>query len=249
MKIKLLSDLHHEFQRKKKATEPEYFKYDGEDVLILAGDIASGSTNTIGIIKKFRDNGFENIVYVPGNHEYYGTTVPDFDNKMLAKCVGKAHFLNPGHIIIEDTVFIGATLWTNFRNDHFARMTAKDMISDFNLINDFTTGMPVVMFDKHFEYIKHTYELYPELKKVIVTHFLPAIECISPRFQRDNLINKYFANDLGNWIGNIQNTTWVFGHTHDSVDIMIGDTRMLCNPYGYYPNAINPEFKHNFTFR
>jgi len=56
--------------------------YRGEDVLVLAGDIASGSTNTIDVIKHFKDVGFSNIVYVPGNHEYYGTSFDDFYTKM-----------------------------------------------------------------------------------------------------------------------------------------------------------------------
>ena len=66
------------------------------------------------------------------------------------------------------------------------------------------------------------------------THFLPARECISPRFREDHTgLNDYFANNLGDWIFDLKDTTWMFGHTHDHVDLMIGDTRVVCNPRGY----------------
>ena len=66
MKIRLLSDLHTEFRLPYK-THP-MAEYRGEDVLVLAGDIASGSTNTMDVIKFFLSQGFPEIVYVPGNH-------------------------------------------------------------------------------------------------------------------------------------------------------------------------------------
>lgn len=49
MKIRLISDLHTEFRLPYK-TQP-FAEYKGEDVLVLAGDIASGSTNTMDVIK------------------------------------------------------------------------------------------------------------------------------------------------------------------------------------------------------
>jgi len=85
MKIRLLSDLHTEFRLPYKTHEMS--QYRGEDVLVLAGDIASGSTNTMNVIKHFLDCGFPQIVYVPGNHEYYGTGFDEFNAKMENKCM------------------------------------------------------------------------------------------------------------------------------------------------------------------
>ena len=73
-------------------------------------------------------------------------------------------------------------------------------------------------------------------KTIIVTHFLPAIECIASEYYGDSAVNDYFANDMGNWIGYLSDATWMFGHTHAPVDKVLGDTRMLCNPYGYNKN-------------
>ena len=32
----------------------------------------------------------------------------------------------------------------------------------------------------------------------------------------------------------MSDTTWLFGHTHNATDIMLGDTRVVANPHGYY---------------
>lgn len=248
MRIRLLSDLHTEFKPDPQAQQ--YFEYQDEDVLILAGDIASGSTNAVDQIKKFRRAGFKDIIFVPGNHEYYGTEIRDFDAKMKLKCasIPDVHFLNPGWVKIKDTIFIGGTLWTNFRGNPLAELSAKSMISDFYLIKNFRPELAVLKYYEHLKLFEQVYKQFPNEKKVFVSHFLPATECISPRFRNgDNLLNNYFANDLGNWISTLENSTWLFGHTHDSVDIKIGNTRLVSNPYGYYNREVNPHFKHNLT--
>lgn len=239
MKIRLLSDLHTEFRLPYKS-EP-LANYRGEDVLVLAGDIASGSTNTMDVLKFFKAQGYKHIVYVPGNHEYYGTTVQDFNYKIKAKCkqVEGIHYLNPGHVEIDGVLFIGATLWTNFRDNFFSMKAASKHIADFRLIKEFNTDYAVKMYEAHIDYIKHMYEQRNGRKVVVVTHFLPAVECISPRFQNPaDLLNDYFANDLGEYISNMSDTTWLFGHTHDAVDKVLGDTRVVANPHGYY-TALN----------
>jgi Calcineurin-like phosphoesterase len=238
MKIRLLSDLHTEFRLPYK-TQP-FAEYRGEDVLVLAGDIASGSTNTLDVIKFFRDQGFPHVVYVPGNHEYYGTSFDDFNAKMLDKCrlLDGVHYLNPGLSIIDDVMFLGGTLWTNFGDNPFSQSAAKRNISDFRLIRDFDVNRCAQTYYKHLDFIKDWYEHRDGKRVVVVTHFLPARECIAPRFRGPDLLNDYFANDLGNYIADMSDTTWLFGHTHDATDIVLGDTRVVANPHGYW-TALN----------
>jgi hypothetical protein len=209
-------------------------------VLVLAGDIASGSTNTMDVIKFFLDQGFPEIVYVPGNHEYYGTSFDDFNDKMQNKCSAydNVHFLNPSHVEIDNVLFVGGTLWTNFAANAFSQAVAKRNISDFRLIRDFDVNRCAKTYYQHFNYIKDQYEHRAGCKVVVVTHFLPARECIAPRFRGPDLLNDYFANDLGDYIANMSDSTWLFGHTHDATDITLGDTRVVANPHGYY-TALN----------
>ena len=238
MKIRLLSDLHTEFRLPYKTHQMS--EYRGEDVLVLAGDIASGSTNTIDVIKHFLKQGFPQIVYVAGNHEYYGGDYVDFNTKMELKCseFDNVHFLNPGSVTIDGVLFTGGTLWTNFADNPFSQSAAKRGINDFRVIKNFDVNECARTYYKHVDFIKQTYEHRKDKKVVVVTHFLPARECIAPRFRGPDLINDYFANDLGNYISTMSDTTWLFGHTHDATDITLGDTRVVANPHGYY-NAMN----------
>lgn len=238
MKIRLLSDLHTEFRLPYKTHAMS--EYRGEDVLVLAGDIASGATNTMDVIQHFLDCGFPRVVYVPGNHEYYGSTVKQFDDKLLDWCerTRGAHFLRPGQVIIDNVLFTGGTLWTNFADNPISQSYCSRALNDFRQIVNFRTRDAYDLYYKHMEHIKSSYEQRDDRRVVVVTHFLPARDCISPRWRNGNLLNDYFANDLGSMIAEMQNTTWLFGHTHDAMDFTLGSTRLVCNPHGYY-NAMN----------
>lgn len=237
MKISLISDCHFEFY-----TDPKLFiNKSNVDVLVIAGDLAVGKESIISALKKFSPN-FKDIIYVLGNHESYGSDyleVTSYISRLTRN--SNIHFLNPGSITIGNVCFLGGCLWTDFRKDAMAKFMCARNINDFNRIKGFDTDACAALHTEHIKYIKEGYAAHSPLKKVIVTHFLPAIECISPQYRNSkDLINYYFANDYGDWISDLKDTTCLFGHTHDNVDITIGYTRCIANPYGY--NA-NPNYK------
>jgi Icc-related predicted phosphoesterase len=239
MRIRLLSDLHTEFRLPYK-THP-MLEYRGEDVLVLAGDIASGASNYIEVIKAFKRAGFPKIVCLPGNHEYYGTSIDAFDHKVQERLKGipDIYYLNPGIVEISGVIFVGGCLWTNFCGDPLARQAAVIGINDFRRIYSFSADVCESLYREHLEWFKQAYVNRQGKKVVFVSHFLPAQECVSPRWQREGgILNKYFANDLGSEIETLQDSTWLFGHTHDATDITIGTTRLVANPHGYY-KALN----------
>lgn len=235
MKIRLLSDLHHEFFEDKTLYENQH----NADVLVIAGDLAAGYMPCWSALKQFAET-HEHVIYTTGNHEYYRGSVAEFDDYIKRFSYNtNIHFLNPGMKTIGDVTFIGANMWTNFQSDLWAQQAAARGVSDFSLIKGFSTSRAVELHTKHMKFIREAYAA-AEGKKVIVTHFLPAVECIAPRWNTtsNTTINKYFANDEANWISNLTNVPyWLFGHTHDCVDIEIGDTRVIANPYGYNKNA------------
>ena len=65
---------------------------------------------------------------------------------------------------------------------------------------------------------------------VIVTHHLPSMQCVTQRWKHSTL-NKYFVSGFAPEHSGA--ALWVYGHTHDSNDFMLGSTRMVCNPFGY----------------
>jgi hypothetical protein len=145
-----------------------------------------------------------------------------------------AHFLRPGTVTIDGVMFTGGTLWTNFMDNPISQSVCGRMINDFRQIKDFKTRDAYDTYYKHLDYIQQSYEQRSNPRVVVVTHFLPARECIAPRWRGGELLNDYFANNLGSWIADMENTTWLFGHTHDAMDFELGNTRLVCNPHGYY---------------
>ncbi len=248
MKIQLLSDLHIEFwptAAKFHLAMFDSFQTDA-DVLVLAGDINVGRANTLSTLKEFAKR-YKHVIYVMGNHEEYGQEFGAFWDyeKFVSKLPENVYFLDVRDFIIVDGVFFfGSCLYTNFGNDPLAENMARYGINDFQRIKGSSTADYIAEYESAISGIKDCYNLASDYKKVIVTHFLPAMECISERFHTggNSGINKYYANNLGNYIAELKDTTWLFGHTHDSIDMFIGDTRMLCNPMGYFGHEMNPNF-------
>ena len=198
-------------------------------ILVVAGDL---STHQF-VRKELIDlaERWEHVLFVPGNHEYYGNTLELFDYMELP---GNVHLLNRANVLIEDVTFIGATLWTDFCGDPMAQFAAARGIADFRAIRNFSPAQCAELHRKHRQYLKFAYE-HTEGKRVIITHFLPSPRCTHPRYGTTNLLNKYFAPDLTEWIESLEDTTWLFGHTHDRMQLQIGNTKLYANPRGY-PN-------------
>lgn len=227
MHLHLLSDLHLEFYH-----DPEYIQerlVQKADLLILAGDIHVSFARTDKAVSYFAQF-YEQVLFVPGNHEFYGCSINEFSDRTFS--ASNAHILNPGTFKFQDITFIGATLWTNFQNDPLAEMAARDGIADFTRIRGFRPFLAKALFEEEFDFIKAAYQIPG--KKVIVTHFLPANECTHPKYRGPSPLNKYFANDLANYISHLTDVPyWLFGHTHESINVVIGETRLIANPLGY----------------
>ena len=235
MKIRLLSDVHQEFYE-----DRALYANKGEDVLVVAGDLNVGHDRCWAALKRFAEHTKE-VIYVPGNHEYYNGNIVEFDEYLRRFSYGTSiHFLNPGRVSIGDVTFIGAALWSNFGGNDFNRVVCANRINDFRVIKGFSGTKCAELYEKHAAYIKDQYEAV-EGKKVIVTHFLPAVECIAPEFKGPDIINYYFANNLGGWISELEDTTWLYGHTHTPGEQTIGTTRLIANPYGYNKNPYYKE--------
>ena len=67
---------------------------------------------------------------------------------------------------------------------------------------------------------------------VVITHHLPSWKSISPRFQNNDL-NQFYVCDMSDLICRAKPAFWFHGHTHTANDYLVGDTRIICNPFGY----------------
>jgi hypothetical protein len=108
MKILVYSDLHLEFG-------PFAPPHTDADVVVLGGDIASGQEGLAWARQQFGDTP---IVYVLGNHEFYGAELEDVVVRTRSEALrlGVA-FLDCDSVTVDSTRLLGATLWTDFEVD------------------------------------------------------------------------------------------------------------------------------------
>lgn len=90
---------------------------------------------------------------------------------------------------------------------------------------------------KMLDYIKIVTHMLGEntQKFVVVGHHAPSKASTHPRYKEDTLMNGAYSSDLSEFIlDRPQIKLWVHGHTHDPFDYMVGSTRVVCNPRGYF---------------
>lgn len=244
MKIRLLSDLHLEGNK-------YYYDYKGEDVVVLAGDIHTQGRHA-WLLDQIPSN--VEVIMVAGNHEYYGA-VYEFVNSAitdLEQTYPNFHFLQNESLMIGDVDFFGGTMFTDFNlYGHADRSAAfaRNGIADFSWIScmneipedfDMSYYHPLERLwttDDHVaEHRRFSRELYKWIedtapgKRVVISHFVPHVECSDPKFANSPL-NPYFITDMRKYFEGIN--LWLFGHTHASCDKVIDGCRLVCNPHGY----------------
>lgn len=262
MLIAQASDLHLEFGE---ITLPNK---QGAKVLILSGDILIAevlhnhsitemSSHTFGILSvnqtqaiKFRtflrhvSEEYEYVIYVLGNHEYYGGKFPDAIKWMQDefKNYKNIYLLEDSQMDIDGITFLGGTLWTSMNNrDPMTMQVIRNMMNDFNLIRNseenYRKLMPVDVARKHtktVEYIKQTVESDPSKRYVVVGHHGPTPLSINDMYKADYHTNGGYASDLSQFIiDHPQIKLWTAGHTHFAHRYYMGETLVACNPRGY----------------
>jgi len=229
MRFQLISDIHHEFLRGGVYTKivPKC------STLVLAGDIGNPMQPSYGMFLRQIARQFDYTVLIHGNHEYYGTNYKEAVAKTREICAeikasggGRVHFLQNSHIDINGVRFIGSTLWSKLDAD-------VPLIGDRN-IGGFSIEWYNQMHNECREYLAEAIAMSP-LPTVVVTHHLPSVSLIAPKYNKYGMINQWFASDSDDLIlaGSGKTKAWVYGHTHDPNVSDIGGVRMICNPVGY----------------
>lgn len=240
MKIRFMSDLHLEFY--------PYIPTNIEsDVVILAGDIHSGNEG----VKWATQNFATPVLYVPGNHEFYGTSLSEGLQAMRDSAQNtNVQILNNESIIINGVRFIGSTLWTDYRltgNQPLAEIEAMKTISDFKFIKNSENEsiLPsdiVAQFNESKKYLQNELNTPFDGKTVVITHHGPSDLSIAEKYkQKQGHLSASYASSLDRLMGDSVNL-WIHGHTHESLDYDMYGTRVMCNPRGYGPNKLNSSF-------
>jgi predicted phosphodiesterase len=247
MKIRVLSDLHLEFAA---WTPPAA----DADVVVLAGDIHIGARGLEWAREQFPSLP---IIYVSGNHEFYGGQMQQVSAALRAAAQSlDINVLDTGELVLDGTRFLGTTLWTDFAlYGTGARLLrsmndARAAISDFRMIRHGPAELfrPEIAREMHLAQVKWLEGKLAEPfdgPTVVVTHFVPHRRSIHPKYEGDEF-NPAFASDLAHLVAPPV-TLWIHGHTHESFDYAVNGTRVVCNPRGYLPIEPNPAFDPLFV--
>lgn len=249
MKLRLWSDLHLEFSGNK-------FKHiwapsdeDREITLLLAGDIGVG----LGA-RFFVENlcqSFKHVLFVCGNHEFYDNdmTVIRARWKEVEDEIPNFHFLDNEWRILDGVRFLGGTMWTDFHDgDPFAVGNAHRVMNDFRAIKkDRFAIKPGTLIEEHDKFLDFLLTKFDEEfngPTVVMTHHSPGN--VQRSEYGSNMLNYAYFAELENMVGTHNKAKlWVHGHTHASADYMVNETRIVCNPHGYFGHEVNPNFDKN----
>lgn len=234
-KVSLMSDVHVEFHPDKGKSFIANLKSKDIDVMVLAGDIAS-YTLLEDTLKRFSAK-FKHVVYVLGNHEYYGHTPLEVHDKLDGISINNLHILRNKSILLEGIEFIGSTLW--FRNYVDNHMYKKSM-ADFFIIKEFEPWV----YNQNIQsesFIKRALKLNgTDVPRIVVTHHLPTEQAIFPPWT-NNKLNRFFMTPLAEDILSESIKLpdyWFYGHTHACADYTWNNCRFITNPKGYPGESI-----------
>lgn len=236
MRLQIASDLHLEYLEWKfpafRGVEPA-----AADVLVLAGDIAQGS-RALDLFGNWPCP----VVYVPGNHEFYGGDVAAVLAELQQRAADfpNVKILAPGTWEHGGVRFIGCTLWTDyavFGAEHVAAAMAicAEKIVDHTAIQN-SSGSPFRPADALALHRAQRQWLGDRLaepfagRTVVVTHHAPHRNSIAPHYA-DDLSSAAFVSNLDEYLGIAD--LHIHGHTHASFDYTVNGTRVVANPMGY----------------
>jgi len=275
MRVAVLSDLHIDIDRNAWPNPPAI----DADALVVIGDVANPMTSALPWVAKMFSN-VQEKVYVPGNHDFYcgAERSTHYQEQMtrgrsMAADLGITILQNNVVEIDGGVRFVGATMWSDF--SFLPRgMTVRDAMSqsqrgwyeggwrnydrdyhnDFREIrfggpgskNRFTPSQMLALHRESKEFFERTLATPFHGDTVAITHMGPA-ESVT----EGSHAWLYGWSDLQHTMhGKMAPRYWLHGHVHKSLNYVIGDTRVICNPRGYPgPGGTreNPDFDQTLT--
>ncbi len=245
MRIQILSDLHIEFE------EFEYVDSDS-DVLILAGDIHVKDKGILWAVENIKN---KPVLYVLGNHEFYGKAYPKLIDSIREKTQGtNIHLLEKDVVTIDGVNFLGCTLWTDFELFGDPRITGyqcQQIITDFKKIrlspkfSKLRSKDVSAIHRQSIDWLKSELSKKRNEKNIVITHHGPSKKSL-PDGRDDDIYSASYVSDLEDLINSYCPEYWVHGHMHNSSHYCVSGCTVICNPRGY-PDERNPNFKPDFT--
>jgi Icc-related predicted phosphoesterase len=227
MKINVTSDLHFEFHKDKGHGFIRNMYTTDVDVLVLAGDVSQHYW-VRNHVKELCDK-FPQVVYVAGNHEFYASSFKQMRHILntLDNGIDNFHFLDNRTVTINGQRFVGTTMWFPDGPMNFMYQGA---LNDFTWIKEFHN----LVYEENKKAVKFLSSTV-QSSDIVVSHHLPSHGCVDAMYRNGlrSALNIFYVCDMTDLILNKQPKLWCHGHSHQHQDIVIGNTRVVRNPFGY----------------
>ena len=248
MKIKVLSDLHLEFGN---------FDPGTGDVLVLAGDICTACSFVFRGEEEYADRyltffekcveNYNKVFYVMGNHEHYNGYFEETEHILRNYLPKEIVILHNQSVYYEGCHFVGATLWSDYLSGDKEVMkvcseTMNDYVYVWHMGGD-SNLTPNDFLKEHENTVTWLNQCLPTLRGnvVVISHHPPSFKSIESDYVHSDTIGAY-ASNLESLIERHSIDLWVHGHVHGSQDYELHNTQVVCNPRGYTPDGLNPNF-------
>lgn len=222
------------------------------DCLILAGDVVEFSNlmpksdlsyNRYDEFFAHISREFKQVIWVPGNHEYYGSSLhkgPDIARNYLERMgFGNIKLVNNDVVDVCGVPVICSTMWTSFKNaDPLVMRNAQDGMNDYVHIQTRRGEVDVVLraqdvLEEHRRALETISRLVDSKPCVVVTHHAPTLQC-SDREHSHPTLDYAYMSDLSEFILDRPSIKyWIYGHTHSRKSMQIGETVVMSNCRGY----------------
>lgn len=238
MKLHVLSDVHAETRTAEYTAEflrtlKTHVKKDEPNVLVAAGDLCcfrQDRESTLELLLGSFSKMYDHVVFVPGNHEYWGSYMEDVPMQLESyrQKYGTISLTDGQIVDIDGVKFGGGTLWYGSDADgHFI---------DYSRIYSERQAI----WNQNANWLKM------DLSEVdvCVSHHMPTEESIAPKWLRYGN-NEFFCAFIEEHLASFSKLPKLFihGHTHNPMDFVgVCGSRFYCNPHGYQNEGENPEF-------
>lgn len=247
MKVQYVSDLHLEFYDNSVFLARGPLKVAG-DVLVIAGDTLP--LRDFDSYKRHRffdwcSDNYKETFLIPGNHEYYRDDISKYPDSWRLELRKNVAMYENACVKVDNTDFILSTLWSHIPMSMW--LTLKHGMSDFTLIK--YDGKPLTatpyneLHERDLAFVKDAVSKSDATHKVVVTHHVPSRLLVAKEFKGSSL-ESGFTVDLTDYITTSDIDIWVYGHSHRSIETVIGNTRMASNQVGYVAYG---EYGKNFS--
>lgn len=227
MQVKVISDIHCDIN----SGENDTYNF-LNDFVICCGDISGNRFKT----EKWIKNNLKQGIIVACNHLGYDWITNNeedtLDNsiKYLQETFKNTniHFLENNHIIINNVVFVGCTLFTDFKlydKEYLSKMIACRRMNDYRYVKIIHNKKAKLMsqteqilrHNKSIKYIESICKKFSNRKIIVITHHAPNIQSVKDEYKKD-LLSAAYASNLDELIIKYPNIKlWCHGHVHHNV--------------------------------